>query len=64
MRKEPILSQCDVWKRELEEALRRTKSGDPSLHVLKDHLHSLAVSIQTLKVELDKLKEDDFQDDD
>ena len=55
--------QCGVWRKELEEALKG-KSADPSRHILKDQLHSLAVSIETLKLELEKLKEDDFKDED
>ena len=61
MRKEPILAQCEVWKKDLEEALHK-KSSDPSRHVLKDQLHSLVVSIETLKVELEKISEADFND--
>ena len=51
-----------MWKAELEDGLHKTKLGDPSLHMLKEQLRSLAVSMETLRRELDKLKVEDFQD--
>ena len=61
LRKDSIISQYEAWKAELEEAISKAKPGDTSLHLLRDHLHSMAHSMDTLRVELDKLKEEDFR---
>ena len=58
LRKDSIFSQYEAWKVELEEGI---KQGGASVHLLKEHLHSLDKSMETLKIELDKIKEEDFQ---
>lgn len=60
LRKDSVYSQYEAWKCELEEAIKKAKVGDTSVHLLRDHLHSLVKSMETLKVELDKLKMEDI----
>ena len=61
LRKDSILSQCEVWKVELEEAIKKIKQANVSVHLLREHLYSLVKSIETLRTELDKIKTEDFQ---
>ena len=61
LRKDSIFSQYEAWKVELEEGIKRIKQGGASVHLLKEHLHSLDKSMETLKIELNKIKEEDFQ---
>lgn len=61
LRKDSVLSQYEAWKAELEEALKKARQGDSSVHVLRNHLLSLNKSMDTLKAELDKIKVQDFQ---
>jgi baculoviral IAP repeat-containing protein 6 len=61
LRKESILSQCEVWKAGLEDALKKTRQGDSAAHLLRNHIISLRKSTDTLKVELDKIRVQDFQ---
>ena len=63
LRKDSIVAQYEVWKRGLEESMKKFKAGDSSLQVLQDHLHSLNKSMETLQGELDKIKEEDFKPD-
>lgn len=61
LRKDSILSQYEAWKCELEEAIKKAKHGDTSVHLLKDYLLSLAMSMDTLKTELEKIRPEHFQ---
>ena len=50
-----------MWKSELEEAIKKVKQGDGMAHLLREHLISLTKSMETLRMELDKIKEEDLQ---
>ena len=61
LRKDSIQTQYEAWRCELEEAIKKAKVGDTTVHLLREHLHSLNKSMETLRVELDKLKIEDIQ---
>ena len=61
LRKDSILSQYEAWRCELEEAIRKARQTDTSVHLLRDHLHSLNKSMETLRVELEKIKLEEVQ---
>ena len=62
LRKTEVLSQCELWKTELADGIRKMQeSGVPVTH-LKEYLVTLIKSVDMLKVEIDKIKPETFEE--
>lgn len=61
LRKDSVLSQYEVWKVDLEDAIGKARPDDNSIYLLRHYLRSLNKGMSTLKAELDKIKPEDFQ---
>ena len=56
-----VLSQCEQWKRELVDGIAALQEMGVSVAHLKEQLRTLIKVVDTLRVELGKVKPSDFQ---
>ena len=62
MRQKEILRQCEVWKKDIVEGMQQLHSKNLSISSLRDYLRNLTKYIDTLKLEMSKIKVSDFQE--
>ena len=55
-----MLAECEDWKKQLVDGISKMESGGVVNHI-KEYLRMLVKATDTLKVELDKIKPEDFR---
>ena len=61
LRQKEVVSQCDQWKAEVAEGIRKMQEAGAAIAHLKEFLRTLVKSVDTLKSELVKIKPSDFE---
>ena len=60
LHKSKVLAECEEWKKQLVDGISKMDSGGVASHI-KEYLRMLVKATDTLKVELDKIKPEDFR---
>ena len=61
LRKTEVLSQCQLWREELAEGIRKMQENGDAATNLKRHMYNLDKSLDSLNSELKKIKITDFE---
>ena len=61
LHKSKILAECEEWKKQLVDGISKMQEGGGVVNHIKEYLRLLAKATDQLKVELDKIKPEDFR---
>ena len=56
-----MLEECEEWKKQLVDGISKMQDSGAIVGHIKEYLRMLAKATETLKVELEKIKPEDFQ---
>ena len=63
LHKSKVLEECEEWKKQLVEGISKMQECGAVVNHIKEYLRLLAKATEMLKVELEKIKPEDFQKD-
>ena len=61
LHKSKVLAECEEWKKQLVDGISKMQESGGAVNHIKEYLRLLAKATDTLKVELDKIKPEDFR---
>ena len=61
LHKSKVLAECEEWKKQLVDGIAKMQESGGAVNHIKEYLRLLAKATDMLKVELDKIKPEDFR---
>ena len=58
------MAECEEWKKQLVDGISKMQESGGAVNHLKEYLRLLAKATDTLRVELEKIKPEDFRTED